>query len=432
MVNHMLTPAWKVAHLLRRAGFGGSPAEVAAFEALDLPTIVDRLLDVSSAPALPAPASLGNPDVNNWEQWVAMTHAWLDRMATAPVPLVEKMTLFWHGHFCSSVDKVSSTTAMWNQNQLFRTAGLGRFSELAKAVALDPAMLRYLDNHRNVVGAPNENFARESMELFTLGVNQYTQDDVVAVARAWTGHGLEKDAYKFTASRHDNGQKTIFGMARNWDGPAVLDEIVLGTKRDVSARFVVAKLWSFFAYPNPEPAVVDALSAAYLAAGSNIAAALRVLFLREEFYGPKAIRGLVRTPIEYVVATMRSLGFNSALAHPEWYLEAMGQRPFAPPNVSGWRSNAYWVSTSAQWAKADFAGYVRWEAQKRGYLAGTDKLAPRDAVLHALRSFGIDAPSVWTVGAMEGWLREERRTTRWAEQPNLIMLSLLSPDMQLA
>ena len=424
-----------MAHLLRRAAFGGTPEEIAALAKLDIKDIVARLVDPTATLPLPDVVDLTDESTSRWDRYVALSSGWLDRMRTASGPdaVVEKLTLFWHGHFCSSLDKVDDLPAMWAQNQLFRTKGLGSFRDLAQAVAIDPAMLRYLDNDQNTKGSPNENFARESMELFTLGVNQYTQDDVVAVARAWTGHSYDQDGlYTFFPKRHDTGAKTIFGITKAWDGPEVLDEILLGSKQAVSARFIATKLWSFLAYPAPEPAVVDAIVAPYVASGLSIAALLKAIFLRPEFYGPKATGALVRTPIEYVVTAMKGTGLACADAHPEWWLDAMGQRPLYPPNVSGWHANAYWISASAQWAKGDFAGYVRWRAADRKIFAGTSKLAPRDAVKTALAQFGVTEPAVTTVNAMEQWLRQERATTKWAEPPNLVLLALLSPDVQLS
>src|SRR4051812_48255893 len=276
----MPTPPSAVAHLLRRAGFGGSSAEIAALAPLDIKVIVDKVVDPSRALPLPDPPLLADTEAGYWERYVAMSSAWFERMRTAPVgdALVEKLTLFWHGHFCSSLEKVGDHQAMWNQNNVFRAMGMGSFRDLAQAVAVDPAMLRYLDNDRNVKGSPNENFARESMELFTLGVNQYTQDDVVAVARAWTGHSYDKEGvYTFFPKRHDTAAKTIFGITKAWDGPEVLDEILLGSKQAISARFIATKLWSFLAYPAPEPAVVDAIVAPYVASGLSIAALLKAI-----------------------------------------------------------------------------------------------------------------------------------------------------------
>jgi uncharacterized protein (DUF1800 family) len=423
-----------VAHLLRRVAFGGTRAEIDELARLDLAAIAHRLIDPAAARRLPEPPLLRDDKAGWWERYVAMSSAWMERMRTATPAeaVVEKMTLFWHGHFCSSIDKVNSFPAMWEQNQLFRTAGLGSFHDLARAAAIDPAMLRYLDNDRNVKGSPNENFARESMELFTLGVGNYSQDDVVAAARAWTGHTYDSAGkYQFRADRHDMNGKTLFGITQNWNGPDVLTEIVRGSKRDISARFVVTKLWSFLAYPKPEPALVDALAAAYLAANDSIAALLKAMVVRPEFTSPKATGALVRSPIEWTVAAMRGTGLPCDVAHPEWWLEGMGQQPFRPPNVSGWRANEYWISPSTMWARQAFAGHVRWKLPE-SLLADSARQNPEQAVRNALALFGIDNPSVTTLGAVTAWLERERRTTRWAERPNLVLFALLSPDVQLA
>lgn len=431
----MPTPAAAVAHLLRRTGFGADPAQVAALAPLDITQIVDRVLDTSKAQPLAMPAIVGNKDAGYWERYVAMVHAWMERMRTSQVPIVEKMTLFWHGHFCSALDKVESHKAMWDQNALFRTKGLGSFVTLTKAVSLDPAMLRYLDNNENVRGAPNENFARELMELFTLGVNQYTQQDVAEAARAWTGHTFDwkTGAYLFRSDRHDHGAKTFFGITKAWNGTEIVDEILLGSKKATAARFLATKLWTFFAYPNPEPAVIDAVVKPYLATPDlQVKALLRAIFLRPEFYSQKAKQGLVRSPVEFLVASMKATGLPCSVAHPEWWMEAMGQELFYPPNVSGWRPNAYWISSSAQWGKSTYAGFIRWKASEAKLLAGTQSLAPVAAVRSALKRFGVDNPSATTVAAMQRYVEGERATSRWAEQPNLIMLCHLTPEFQLA
>lgn len=432
----MPTPAAAVAHLLRRTGFGASPAQVAALAPLDIKQIVDKLLaDAAKAPSLPMPSIVGDTDAGYYERYVAMVHAWMERMRTSTTPLAEKMTLFWHGHFCSALDKVESHRAMWDQNTIFRTKGLGSVVALTKAVSLDPAMLRYLDNNENVKGAPNENFARELMELFTLGVNQYTQEDVAAAARAWTGHTFDwkTGRYLFRADRHDGGLKMFFGTSAPWDGPQIVDEVLLSTKKLIAARFLATKLWSFFAYPNPEPAVVDAIVQPYLATPDlQVTALLRAMFLRPEFYSTKAKQGLVRSPVEFIVASMKATGLPCSVAHPEWWMEAMGQELFFPPNVAGWKPNAYWISSSSQWAKNSYAGFIRWKANEAKFLSGTQSMPPATAVRHALKQFGVDNPSVTTVTAMQRYVEGERATSRWAEQPNLIMLCHLTPEFQLA
>ena len=430
----MPTPTGDVAHLLRRAGFGGSPTQVAELARLDIREIVDRTLDVRAATPVVPPVALASTTTGSYQQWVAMTQWWLDRMRTSPAPIVEKMALFWHGHLCSAIDKVESPQRMFDQVQLFRSKGLGSVLDLVQATAVDPAMLRYLDNDTNVVGSPNENFARELMELFTLGVNQYTQADVVAAARAWTGHGRDWQTgqYVFRPKAHDGGQKTFFGVTKAWDGPDIVREILTGKKASVSARFIAAKVWSFLAYPDPEAAVLDAIVPAYVRSGLRIDALLRAIFLHPAFYSAKAKRGLVRSPIEYMVAAMRGAQLGASVAHPEWWCEAMGQVPYKPPNVSGWRPNGYWISSSATWAKHSFANHLRWKVNETALLEGIQRLSPADSVKTVLRQFGVDNAGPQTKRALEAYVQRERATDRWAERPNLILLVLLCPEMQLA
>lgn len=429
----MPTPAGDVAHLLRRAGFGGSPTQIATLARLDIRQIVDAVVDTSAISPAIVPAGVGASD-KRYEQWVKLTHWWIDRMATGSTPLVEKMTLFWHGHLCSGISKVEKPIRMWNQQQLFRTMGLGSAVDLLQAVAIDPAMLRYLDNDRNFIGSPNENFARELMELFTLGVNEYTQPDIAASARAWTGYSRNFDTgdYLYRPRAHDGGLKTFFGVTKAWTGPDIIDEILLGKKKETSARFLATKLWSFFAYPDPEKAVIDAIVAPYLASKLNVKALVKAIFLRPEFYSTKAKRGLVRSPIEYMVAAMKGTGVRSDVAHPEWFCEAMGQVPFDPPNVSGWRSNSYWISTSSTWAKESFANYLRWKVNETPLLQGIQRLSPADSVKTVLAQFGIDNAGPTTKTALQRYVERERATDRWAERPNLIFLTMMCPEMQLA
>ena len=218
-----------IAHLLRRAGFGGTASQITSLAAQPLDQTVDQLLDMSGAPDDPQPGFLTDDNVDDWEKEYMLQQWWLDRMATSSSPLQEKLTFFWHGHFATQNEKVTDMLLMYQQNSLFRHAGAGSFRDLVHQVSLQPAMLLYLDNDPNVVGEPNENFARELMELFSLGVNQYTQFDVAAGARAWTGFNtLDSDRrqYHFYPSRHDNGTKTFMGVSRNFDGPAIIDFIL--------------------------------------------------------------------------------------------------------------------------------------------------------------------------------------------------------------
>lgn len=422
-----------VAHILSRAGFGGRHDEILALQHLDWPDLVDHVLDTSGA----VPAHVGAPALDEadgfYPNFVDMVWFWLERCRTSPAPLVEKMVLFWHGHLCTSMEKVFQRRWVFDQHQLFRTHGLGNFEDLVQQVSIGPAMLAYLDNDRNVAGRPNDNFARELMELFTLGVGNYSEADVVESARAWTGHSVTDDGtYVFIPEAHDWETKTFFGSSRNWDGPSIIDHIINGPKQDVVARFIATKLWSFLAYPDPEPQVVNDLAHPFTQSGMEIRTLLRAIFLHPRFRSVQARQGLVRSPIEYVVAAMRVTGLACTEAHPEWTLGPMGQKPFHPPNVAGWKQNHYWITASALWAKASFASTVRWKLYKKGELADSNNLPAEQAADAALTRFGIVTPSAATRSALVDYVVAERAETRWAERAGLLMLPLLTPEFQMA
>ena len=427
-----------ISHLLRRSGFFAAESRVAQLMALDLPQAVEAVLDLSGNPDDTPPPGTTTSSEQSYDQFVTMVQWWTDRMITTPTPIVEKMTLFWHGHFTSSWQKVGDSPAMVAQNRLYRSLALGDFRTLCQRMAVEPAMLVYLDNQNNVAGEPNQNFARELMELFVLGVGNYTEEDVDAAARAWTGHNTvrwDDLRYVFKADRHDFGNKTFFGTTRNWDGPEIINELLdNAAKRPVMARFIARKLWEFFAYQNPEPAVTDALAQIFIASNLSILALLRTLFNRPEFYSAKAKQGLVRSPAEWVVAVLFAVGKRSAQLHPEWYLEGMGQELFNPPNVSGWRPNAYWVNSSAFSGRAEFARQLMWRLYEDGFWADTRNLPVEVAIDRAALTFGISPLSGPTRSALVGWLTDQRLQPHegWVEAPYLLLMTLLAPELHLA
>ena len=397
--------------------------------------VVDRVLDTSANPPDTIPAAVDDRSNQYYPAWVESVHYWMDRMATSPTPIVEKMALFWHGHLTSSTEG-PLPRRVFRQIKTWRALGLGDVHTLLQAMALDPAMLDYLDNDKNVAREPNENFARELMELFTLGNGAFAEPDVVAMARAWTGYGTSRDgeAFEYHPGDHDGGQKTLFGITRNWDGPAAITEIVRGSRQPTCARFLATKIWSFFAYPNPSTGLVDELSAALIAGGMDIKAFLRVVFLRPEFRAATTRTALVRSPIEWMVATMRALHLPALVMRPEWWMGRVGQTLYQPPNVSGWRQNAAWISSSAAWGKGSYAsGWVRWRASDAGLFPGIESASPAAAVQTVLDAFGIDDPAPTTRAQLEAFARREQAARRpWTLRPNLVALTMLSPDFQLA
>jgi uncharacterized protein (DUF1800 family) len=429
-----------IAHLLRRAGFGGTAAEISALTSQDWATTVDQLLDFSSAPPDVEPAFLTDDTVADWQREFDLQAWWLDRMATTTTPLQEKLALFWHGHFATANYKVANTVLMYQQNALFRSMATAGFRDLVQAMALQPAMLLWLDNDYNVKGTPNENFARELMELFTLGVDQYTEDDIVASARAWTGHNVLDDdntQYHFYPERHDDGMKTFMGVTQNWDGPDIID-FILGsdtTHKTIAARFIASEMWGFFAYPDPDDTIVTTLADAFLAADLSIEELVRQIFNHPAFLSDAATQGLARSPVEWVVACMRAVSLTAEDANPQWWLGDMGQQLFEPPNVSGWRPNEYWLTTSRVWARANWSRYIIWLDNVGDTLSDIVGMTVSDAVQHAFDVLNVDSPSDHTRSNLETWLTGQLADpdawTNWS-YINLLTLVMLSPEFNLA
>lgn len=425
------------AHLLRRTGFGVDAKRLTELTKLSSRNAaVDRVLDVKLAPKSGMPIPPFSTD-GQYEQWLASVHWWLDRMRTTPVPIIEKLTLFWHGHFVSAISKVPAMAPLATQNQLFRANALGNYHTLAQGVSVDPAMLFYLDNWLNSVWGPQENFARELMELFTMGQGNYTQADVVAMARAWSGHSLDETTYKylFRSTWHDNGSKQLFSVAaKNWNGPAALTEIIKGSKAVPAARFITAKLFSFLAYPvKPTDPVVAPLADAFRKSSWSILALVKAILRSDAFWSPTARRALVRGPVEWFVACLQATGIPATSANPQWWMETTNQVLFDAPNVSGWGQNGYWLSTSSMWGRAGFTSHLRWLAREAGVLSSTLSATPAVAVQQAFTQFGITEPSASTRAALEAYVTKARaQGDGWSVQPGLIMLTALSPDFQVA
>jgi uncharacterized protein (DUF1800 family) len=422
------------AHLLRRAGFTASQAQVVAASALSLPDLVEQVLTTPLAPVLPDdPAWVTTPPTSD-HAWVPEAQRWwLNRMVASTTPLAERMTWFWHGHFATEVFKVYNRVWHLRMLRLFYDQGFGSFRDLCKAVSVEPLMLVYLDNNLNVKGKPNENFARELFELFMLGVDQYSQTDVAESARAWTGHTVVGTSYQFVAARHDTAPKTIFGTTATFNGPAVIDLVCdHPTKRMTMARHLAGKLWRYFAGTVPPPTVLTALAQAFLDGGLEVRELLRALFNRPEFYLPDVKAGLLRSPVDFVVASFRHTGLDMAGLSPLPRLGPMGQVPFSPPDVSGWGANEYWLATNFVADRMAWAGQVA----RRMRTVNSFPFSPNGktvaaAVAEALQALGVLEPSDRTVAELSVWLADARQHG-WDQARGLAYLILVSPEFQQA
>ena len=373
------------AHLARRAGFGGTPQEIAHLRSLTPGAAVDAFVhfaDASSLAAspsdLPSFAPLGAlANLRNYKMLDPQARAdlqkqigaarragaislqtwWLDRMLRTPAPLQEKMTLFWHGHYTTAYGAKGVTPQdALRQNQLFRSFALGNAHALTLAVAQDPAMLKYLDNARNNKTHPNENFARELMELYTLGRGNYTEADVRESARAFTGWTVERPllggGFVFNQRAHDDGSKTFLGHSGNFDGKAIIDIIYT---QPAAARWLAAKLLNAFVYNDPEPQLIDATAALIRKNAFEVGSVISTLLRSNVFYSERAYRALVKSPVELVVSSMRLFGLRDVNKTVLASLVRMGQTLFYPPDVKGWDGGAAWLNSQTVLTRENFA-----------------------------------------------------------------------------
>lgn len=424
------------AHLLRRSGFGVSPDELDSLVlSADRSDAVDRVLALDQNPADAIPAV---SDANFNAGWWSVTTWWLERMRTTPVGIVEKMTLFWHDHFVSSLNKSVSIELAAKQHRVFRDHGMGDFETLTQAVAIDPMMLVYLDNWLNLSWGPQENFARELLELFTVGVGNYDEADVAELARAWTGYSLTADYrnHQYYDWAHDAGQKDLFDLpARNWNGPETITEIVRGVKAEASSRFIAAKVFSLLAYPvSPDDAPVPALAAQFRAANLDVEALVRAVLLSEEFWSERARFALARSPLEWMTAVLKALEIPVVEGIAPNDVFAMGQAPFVHPHVGGWGANGDWVTTGASWTRAEWVSRVRWiSIYRHNLFVGLDSATPSEAADEGFRRFGIVDPSAHTRSVVETWAAKCQADGDAGAIPlNLPLLMALSPEFQVS
>jgi uncharacterized protein (DUF1800 family) len=378
----------QAAHLYRRAAFGGSPDDVTRAASAGVHASVDAFVHFADTRALvPEPQILnerltpeeretllasrkaaaaadGTPDPaimqvrrkiagSRRENTIAMQRWFLDRMIQSPAPLQEKMTLLWHGHFTSAYQKGITAQALVNQNNLFRSYALGNIRELTQKVSQDPAMLRYLDNSQNVKAHPNENYARELMELFTLGIGNYSETDVRESARAFTGWSFDRDyAFRDFPARHDDGSKTFLGRTGNFTGTDIVDIIFT---QPAAARWFAQFVLTNFVYNDPEPALVDAVAGLLRKNDFNLQPVMSILLRSNVFFSDRAYRALVKSPVQFVVGSYQLYGLKQSDLVALGALRRMGQILFYPPNVKGWDGGAAWLNSQTLLTRENFA-----------------------------------------------------------------------------
>lgn len=355
-------------HLLNRAGFGGPAERLQKLGAMSPEAAVDYFVEFSDdtgrAPDFLVPprspedikamlAGLSDEErrrksnelqqeereaVQKLKAW------WLERMHMTGHPLQEKLALFWHGHFATSAQKVKSSWHTYHLNSIFRKYAAGNFKQLTVEVGQSPSMLRYLDNNRSTKKHPNENWARELMELFTLGQGQYTEDDIKESARAFTGWTANHEKFVYRYDYHDTGVKSFMGKTGAFDGWDIINIIF---EQPAASTFIAEKLWKYFAYDEPEREIVNGLAKTLRESNYELRPMLRQMFLSNAFYSDKAVARQVKSPVQFVV----QLAFDMRYDEPPYPAMAratqnLGQDLFYPPNVKGWDGNLAWVNAN--------------------------------------------------------------------------------------
>lgn len=386
------------AHLLNRAAFGGAPKEISELHAKGLKRAVDSLLDDEEESDLfPAPEIEPMParrrsipgggtsvmDVEkqrNLERRQAMRKAfelrqwWLERMRETPNPVREKATLFWHGHWATGIRKVKDPFLMHQQNETLRALALGPFPRLAKEITRDPAMILYLDLQSSSAKNPNENFAREVMELFTLGEGHFTENDIPEAARAFTGYRINRETggFRFQAREADGKTKTVLGKTGPHSGDDVID-ILVATPR--CAEFLAGKLWSFYAGSPPSKPLQKALGAEYRRHGMETGKLLHTIFRSREFHSQEVVRRQIKSPVQWLVQSCKQLEIPlPAARQSQPLLSSLGQTLFDPPNVKGWDGGRAWIGSSTLLVRYNAAGQLVRGAG--GNRPDIDKLVP--------------------------------------------------------
>ena len=395
-----------MAHLMRRAGFGATRRELDEYAAMGYETTVEDLLNYRDSRGMPDDLIRRyHPDQAELRIIESMGGLWMYRLATSPCPLQEKMALFWHGLFATGEMKVQQGKTMTSQVDMLRRRGLGRFDEMLIALSKDPAMIFWLDNNDNRDGSINENYGRELLELFSMGIGSYTEDDVKEASRAFTGWTIQNNEYmsmrvhkasiwpygkiawqfEYDPDRHDDGEKTFLGETGRFNGEDIVRIIA---SQPATARFICTRLYQFFAADEVGEGgreLIEQLMDAYFSSRYEIRSVLRTLFRSEHFKSDSVRSARYKSPIELVAGALR---LSRAVQWPTLEVREaamaasyMGQEVLNPPSVEGWHEGSEWIDSGALVERVNFASGYLGDVSNPGVLDIIDTLASMDGAL---------------------------------------------------
>lgn len=335
----------RAAHLFRRAGFAANTRQLDEAVRLHPQELVSSLMNPDGVEQFQREMDQFGRTILRAGNSQSLSAWWLYRMLHTPAQLLEKTTLFWHGHFATSAEKVTNARLMLDQNALLRKHALGSFSEMVAAISRDPAMLIYLDSTTNRKTRPNENYARELMELFCLGLGNYSENDIQEIARCFTGWEVRREQFRFNKYQHDNGEKVVFGQRGKFDGDAAV-EIVLD--QDAAPQFIASKLVNYFLFDEPAPPdpLIEPLAKQLRENDFNVGPTVATILGSRLMFSNHAIGRKVRSPVELSIGLLRALEGTTNLKQLSNAVAALGQSPFFPPNVKGWDGGRTWINSS--------------------------------------------------------------------------------------
>jgi hypothetical protein len=454
----------RAAHLIERAGFGDTPEQIARLTALGPQRAIDRLVNFETIdnshlepfaesgvwdPGMdPFPPSRAEAVRIAYERGEALGMKvlppgasrrlqpivdkffyglfansieaqrlglwWANRMLRTRRPLEEKLTLFWHGHFATGQNKVRDYRMMLRQNEMLRARAAGPFRELVVGILKDPAMLVYLDNGENVKKHPNENFGRELLELFTMGVGNYTERDVREAARAFTGWTNDVLVFKFDAAQHDDGEKAFLGRTGQFNGEDIID-VILDQRQ--TAEFIAAKLYRFFVREEISDSVRQELGRTFRESGYQVKPLLRRIFLSKDFYSAPSYATQIKSPVHLAVSTYKKMGLIEVPTIPDFgrMTGSLGQSLFDPPNVAGWSGGRTWITPATLLNRGNLFRDVLFPDVK-GFRAPDRTLSPVDARVGQRLAMGMNITEATREGDAESNMmvdREEDYNTRY-------------------
>ena len=472
-------------HLLSRAGFGGPPVQVALLQNMGLGKAVDYLVNYQNIPDSGVPDLSPDPNIirpptaeekavfkaardskdrlvldkieqernrrrsEDAEQAAAISNWWLTKMIATPRPLEEKLTLLWHGHFASNQRTVQDSYLMFKQNVFLRRNANGNFATLAQGIVRDPAMIKFLNNDSNNAKHPNENLARELMELFTLGVGNYTENDIKEGAKALTGYNVDDNDFIFRRYQHDYNAKTIFGKKDNFDGDSFAAFIL---QRPECAYFIAYKLYKHFVGDIDDQASPQTKAYIMQLAGIlydnhyELKPVLTAMFKSSYFYDPSIVGNQIKSPAQVLVGTIRALNTPTRdIGLLTDAMNMMGQKLFDPPSVKGWDGGRSWINTSTLFVRQNLCAYLitgklpfeaEWNKDEMEYdpmflLKAAPSQTPEGIVDHLMATLIGPNPVPVRREKLIGFLKERKTGMTQDVMTAMLLLVTACPEYQL-